>query len=92
MNNNFYLYKITSCDFIVHALKKKKKIAEIETRNSNGYVILSPYRVTWLMASFLHFWFHLNHCFTFLNNVSKKIQPTCLIYLLRLEWKWEFVI
>ena len=57
MNNNFYLYKITSCDFIIHALKKKKKTGEIETRNPNGYVILSPYIVTWLMASFLHFGF-----------------------------------
>ena len=61
MNNDFYLYKITSCDFIIHALKKKKKkkkkTGEIETRNPNGYVILSPYIVTWLMASFLHFGF-----------------------------------
>ena len=57
MNNNFYLYKVTSCDFIVHVLKKKKKTVEIETRNPNRYVILSPYRVTWLMASFLHFGF-----------------------------------
>ena len=60
MNNNFCLYKVISYDFIVHALeerKKKKKPAEIEMRNPNGYVILSPYRVTWLMASFLHFGF-----------------------------------
>ena len=25
MNNDFCLYKVTSCDFIVHALEEKKK-------------------------------------------------------------------
>ena len=57
VNNDFCLCTVNSCDFIVHALKKKKVETEMrKTHNPNGYKV---WVWIWLLRLRLPFFFFL---------------------------------